>query len=78
MALNVKILLNKLNVIHDNILLPVLSDGYPRNICSHNFKRFWIGLPSVHLLSSEDVLIYPICRGATNSDTEFIWWNCKL
>lgn len=71
MAFNVKILRNKLNFIHDSILLPVLLDGHPGNIFSHIFKRFWIGHPTVQLLSSEDVLIYPICRGATNSDNLF-------
>jgi len=73
MALNVKIPLNKLNFICDSILLPVLLDGHPGNICSLIFKRYWIALPTVQLLSSEDLLIYAICRGATNSDTEFIW-----
>jgi hypothetical protein len=76
-ALNVKIPLNKLNFIRDGVWLPVLSGTHPGNICSLNFERFWIGLPTVHLPGSEDMLIYPICRGATNSDTEFIWWNSK-
>lgn len=58
MALNVKTPLSELNIIHQSILLPVLIDGHTGNICSLNVKICWIDLPTVHLLSSEDMLCH--------------------
>jgi len=65
MALNVKIPLNKLNFIHDSIFYLYYWMGTWETFVALTLNIF-VGLPTVRLLSSEDMLIYPMCRDATN------------
>jgi hypothetical protein len=62
MALNIKSPLGELNIIHQSMLLPVLFDGHAGDIWSLNVKICWIDLPFVHLMISEDTLIYAMQR----------------